>query len=111
MMKGRDFIGVPLMLTERAFRVHERSGKVAPILYQTGITAADLEVGLVFSMDEDDFALACRPERWLADGLVALAAVDTIEAEPVPDVPEPAPTKRKRAAVNESEVTDGPVPW
>ena len=112
MMTGRDFIGVPLMLTDAAFRVHEHSGKRTPILYPPGIDPAELEPGLVFSMDDDDFRTAVKPERWLADGLVVLASVDP-PAEPVPVEPDAAPTatrarRGRYSPVEYTEATDGP---
>jgi len=112
-MKGRDFIGVPLMLTERAFRTHERDGKSVPILYPPGVDPALLEVGLVFSMEDADFRLNVKPERWLADGLVTFASKDEpaavvddwapeFDAEPERDVePEPVLPRKGRRAVSD----------
>lgn len=80
-MKGEDFVDVMLVLTDKAFTVNAH-GEREPLLYPPTIPVADLEPGLVFSLELSDFRLALRPERWIEAGMVELYVHPEPEEKP-----------------------------
>jgi hypothetical protein len=107
-MKGLEFVGIKLVLTERAFRISETTGERVPALFPPGVDEGDLEPGLVFSLDAEDFELAIHPEDWIASGAVEFLPPE-LEPENLTASPtRPVPMRRGPARLPEQGADDDP---